>query len=201
LHLVERNFPGISRRHHGRAVTHLLAKNGRIHPGQFPPTIAAMTKRMHPSLRKPKGSQHRMQECMQHTCFAQQQIDAAVEVSCAKPKRYPAALVPLSAAFAFRLDSFLVSCFAVLLTPRLQIKKNNCVISREKKISDLFALIIDYVSGMPRELSIPFRSWLGAESFAHRAPGLHKLRDHTGVCNPVSAERSAVEFSNLSGNS
>jgi hypothetical protein len=95
----------------------------------------------------------------------------------------------------------LVSCFAVLLTPRLQIKKNNCVISREKKISDLFALIIDYVSGMPRELSIPFRSWLGAESFAHRAPGLHKLRDHTGVCNPVSAERSAVEFSNLSGNS
>src|SRR5437762_11164927 len=26
---------------------------------------------MHPSLRKPKGSQYGMQECMQHTCFAQ----------------------------------------------------------------------------------------------------------------------------------
>src|SRR5206468_8650516 len=71
LHLVEWNFASISCRHHSRAVTHLLAEYGRIHPGQFPPAITAVTKCMHPSLRKPKGSQYGMQECMQHTCFAQ----------------------------------------------------------------------------------------------------------------------------------
>jgi len=54
LHPVEWNFPSISCRHHSRVVTHLLAEYGRIHPGQFPPAIAAVTKRMHPSLRKPK---------------------------------------------------------------------------------------------------------------------------------------------------
>jgi hypothetical protein len=44
----------------------------------------------------------------------QQQIDAATEVSHAKPKRFPQRLFPQALLSLFSLDSFFVSCFAVL---------------------------------------------------------------------------------------
>jgi hypothetical protein len=58
----------------------------------------------------------------------QQQIDAAMEVSHAKPKRYSAALVPLSAALAFSLDSFSLRISQLWPALRFRMNKNSCVI-------------------------------------------------------------------------
>lgn len=40
-------------------MSHLLAKNGRIHPGQLPPPVASVTKCVHAGLRKPKQNSAR----------------------------------------------------------------------------------------------------------------------------------------------
>jgi hypothetical protein len=52
-------------------VTHLLAKDGRIHSGKLPLAITAMTEGVHPTLLKPKSFDRRVQTIMQDIGFAQ----------------------------------------------------------------------------------------------------------------------------------
>jgi len=59
--LCEGNLSGVSSRHRSGAVTHLLAKHGGIDSGEFPSSIAAMTKGVHSGSRKTNSFECRVQ--------------------------------------------------------------------------------------------------------------------------------------------
>jgi hypothetical protein len=50
LYVLKRNLPSVKRRHRSGRVPHLLAKDGGVNPGEFPPAVAPPTKGVHSGL-------------------------------------------------------------------------------------------------------------------------------------------------------